>query len=61
MGERLYGVKWQNFKVVFVLQRTFTEPALRLATPHIINLDVDPSERKPFNYPFYVAAIVKPY
>ena len=51
MGETLYGVKWQNFKVVFVLQRTFTEPAQRLATPHIINLDVDPKERKPFNFP----------
>ena len=51
MGETMYGVKWQNFKVVFVLQRTFTEPAQRLATPHIVNLDVDPKERKPFNFP----------
>ncbi|MCB1496836.1 MAG: arylsulfatase [Bauldia sp.] len=52
MGERMYGVKWQNFKVVTVLQRTLTEPALQLATPHIINLDVDPKERKPFDYPY---------
>lgn len=51
MGERMYGVKWRNFKVVTVLQRTLTEPAQQLATPHIINLDVDPTERKPFNYP----------
>jgi arylsulfatase A-like enzyme len=58
MGERMYGVKWQNFKVVFVLQRTLTEPALRLATPHIINLDVDPSERKPFNYPYIHSWVV---
>ena len=51
MGETMYGVKWQNFKVVFVLQRTLSEPALHLATPHIVNLDVDPDERKPYNYP----------
>lgn len=51
MGERMYGVKWRNFKVVTVLQRTLTEPAQALATPHIINLDVDPAEREPFNYP----------
>jgi len=52
MGERMYGVKWRNFKVVTVLQRTLTEPAQTLATPHIINLDVDPTEREPFHYPY---------
>ena len=51
MGETLYGVKWQNFKVVFVLKRTFSDPEDKLATPHIINLDVDPNELKPYNYP----------
>jgi len=51
MGERMYGVKWRNFKVVTVLQRSLTEPAQTLATPHIINLDVDPAEREPFHYP----------
>jgi arylsulfatase len=51
MGERMYGVKWRNFKVVSVLQRTFTEPAQQLAIPYIINLDVDPQERGPYNYP----------
>ena len=51
MGETMYGVKWRNFKVVSVLQRTLAEPRERLATPHVINLDVDPSERKPYNYP----------
>ena len=51
MGERMYGVKWRNFKVVSVLQETFTEPAQQLAIPYIINLDVDPQERGPYNYP----------
>jgi len=52
MGKQMYGVKWHNFKVVLMLQKTLTEPALKLATPHIINLDVDPDERKPFDYPY---------
>ena len=51
MGETMYGVKWQNFKVVFVVKRTFADPELKLATPHLINLDVDPKEEKPYNYP----------
>ena len=51
MGERMYGVKWRNFKVVSVLQETFTQPARQLAIPYIINLDVDPQERGPYNYP----------
>ncbi|MHA1528634.1 MAG: arylsulfatase [Alphaproteobacteria bacterium] len=51
MGETMYGVKWQNFKVVFVLKRTFSDPEQRLATPHLVNLDVDPKERKPYNFP----------
>jgi len=37
MYETLYGVKWQNFKLVMGLQKTLTEPSLGLATPHIIN------------------------
>ncbi len=51
MGETLYGVKWKNFKVVFVLKRTLAEPELKLATPHIINLDTDPKEQQAYNYP----------
>ncbi|MGE6783531.1 sulfatase-like hydrolase/transferase [Ensifer adhaerens] len=52
MGDHMYGVKWRNFKMVSVLQRTLAEPALQLATPHIVNLDVDPKERKPYDYPY---------
>ena len=51
MGETMYGVKWHQFKMVMVLQRTLADPALKLATPHIVNLDVDPKERKAYNYP----------
>ncbi|MEZ6053974.1 MAG: arylsulfatase [Planctomycetaceae bacterium] len=51
MGEKMYGVKWHQFKMVMVLQRTLDAPALELATPHIVNLDVDPKERQAYNYP----------
>jgi arylsulfatase len=52
MNDTLYGVKWRNFKMVLVLQKTLSDPALHLATPHLVNLDVDPKERKPYDYPY---------
>ena len=52
MGDTLYGVKWRNFKMVTVLQKTLADPALHLATPHLINLDTDPKERKPYDFPY---------
>ena len=51
MGDKLYGVKWRNFKVVSVLREKFTDPVQELAVPYIINLDADPAERGPYNYP----------
>jgi arylsulfatase A-like enzyme len=51
MDNTLYGVKWQNFKMVTHLQKTLTDPSQKLMTPHIINLVVDPKERKPFDFP----------
>jgi arylsulfatase len=58
MNDTLYGVKWQNFKMVLVMQQTMTDPALRLATPHLVNLDVDPKERKPYDYPYVHSWVV---
>jgi arylsulfatase len=52
MGDTLYGVKWRNFKMVFYLQRTSVEPSQKLASPHIINLTVDPKERKAIDLPY---------
>jgi arylsulfatase A-like enzyme len=52
MGDTLYGVKWRNFKMVLVLQKTATDPGLHLATPHLVNLDTDPKERNPYDFPF---------
>jgi arylsulfatase A-like enzyme len=52
MGETLYGVKWRDFKLAFHTQKTLAEPAQKLATPYLINLIVDPKERKPFDFPY---------
>lgn len=52
LGSELYGVKWRNFKTVLVKQKTLTEPAVRLPNPHLINLDTDPKEREPLDYPY---------
>jgi hypothetical protein len=52
LGDELYGIKWQNFKVVLYEQKTLTDPALRLPNPHLINLDTDPKEREPVDYPY---------
>jgi uncharacterized protein DUF3302/sulfatase-like protein len=52
MGDTLYGVKWRNFKLVMYLQKTLTDPALKLPTLHIINLTVDPKERRALDVPY---------
>jgi arylsulfatase A-like enzyme len=58
MNDTLYGVKWHNFKMVLVEQKTLSDPALHLATPHLVNLDVDPKERKPYDYPYVHSWVV---
>jgi arylsulfatase len=45
----MYGVKWQNFKLVMVEQKYLTDPALPLGNPRIVNLVTDSKEREPFN------------
>ena len=45
----MYGVKWRNFKMALVQQKYFTDPALPLGFPHIVNLVTDPKEREPYN------------
>jgi len=68
LGSELYGVKWRNFKLVMVEQKTLTDPALPLPNPHLINLDTDPKEREPMDYPYlhtwvgvHVAKILQDY
>jgi len=49
VGERLHGVKWRNFKVLFIKQRYLFDGVLPLGYLHIINLITDPKEREPVN------------
>ncbi len=52
LGDDMYGIKWQNFKLVNYLQRGLSKPALFLPTPNIINLDRDPKEHRAFDLPY---------
>ncbi len=52
MGEKLYGVKWQNFKLALVTQKFSTDPVAKLSSPRIINLVTDPQEREPLDLPY---------
>lgn len=52
-GEKMYGVKWRNFKLVLVDQRYATDPALPLSNPRIVNLVTDPQEREPYHPVYY--------
>src|SRR5256885_4377901 len=68
LGNELYGVKWRNFKMVMVEQKTLTDAALSLPNPHFINLDTDPKEREPLDYPYlhtwagaHIAKILQDY
>jgi arylsulfatase len=36
-GETLYGVKWQNSKLVMYEQKVLTDPALKLPNPRSVN------------------------
>jgi len=44
-GDRLYGVKWQNWKAIFFQQKYMWDPVETLPTPHLFNLIEDPKER----------------
>ena len=49
VGERLHGVKWRHFKVLFVKQRYLYDDVPPAGSPHIVNLIADPKEREPVN------------
>jgi arylsulfatase len=52
MGQEMYGVKWQNFKLVLVAQKYLSDAPAKLATPHLINLTIDPQEREANSLPY---------
>ncbi len=46
-GPRLFGVKWRNFKLALVEQRSMFDPAPEYGFPNIRNLAWDPKETQP--------------
>ena len=52
MGPEMYGVKWRNFKLVFVAQRYMQDAAVKLPTPRLVNLATDPQEREAVSLPY---------
>ncbi len=52
MGSEMYGVKWRNFKLVLVAQKYTSDAPDRPASPHIINLTLDPHEREAISLPY---------
>ncbi|MBI4763655.1 MAG: arylsulfatase [Deltaproteobacteria bacterium] len=44
-GDKLYGIKWKDFKVAMVQQNNFWDPVQPYAVPRIYNLKTDPKER----------------
>lgn len=43
-GEKLYGAKWRNFKLLFVQQVDGLDPVLSLGVPRLYNLYTNPKE-----------------
>ena len=52
-ADQLYGIKWRNFKLALKQQKYLFDPALDLAFPAIINLDLDPKEREKYSRYFH--------
>jgi arylsulfatase A-like enzyme len=50
VGERMHGVKWQNFKFLVVQQRYFYDPVPPLGFVRLVNVITDPKEREPVNH-----------
>ena len=57
MTDILYGVKWRNFKMAFYHQKYLSDPALKLPTPALINLTVDPKEEKAIDQPYCIPGL----
>lgn len=51
-GAKIYGVKWQNWKVLFSELDTIFSPTQNYDTPKIYNLLNDPGERESVLFPY---------
>ncbi|MEE8156305.1 MAG: arylsulfatase [Phycisphaerales bacterium] len=51
-GDKVYGVKWQNWKVMFKELDTIFSPTMTFDTPRIYNLLIDPGETLNVLFPY---------
>lgn len=51
MGEEIFGVKWQNWKVNFKEQDSWDAPMVTYTMPRVYNLLLDPQERNNILFP----------
>ncbi len=52
MGDQIFGVKWQNWKVLFKENATIFSPTEAFDTPRVYNLLNDPHERDNVLFPY---------
>ncbi len=51
-GADIYGVKWENWKVLFSENETIFSPTMKSDTPRVYNLLNDPGERENVLFPY---------
>lgn len=52
MGEQIFGVKWQDWKVLFKENESVFSPTISNDTPRVYNLLNDPGERDNVLFPY---------
>ena len=60
VGNEIYGVKWQNWKMMFKELATGTSPVEQWSIPRLINLNLDPKEEHALSYGAQFAWVVQP-
>ena len=60
VGNEIYGVKWQNWKMMFKELETGTSEVKQFSIPRLINLNLDPREEHALSYGAQHAWIVQP-
>jgi arylsulfatase A-like enzyme len=60
VGNEIYGVKWQNWKMMFKELATGTGPVEQWSIPRLFNLNLDPKEEHALSYGAQYAWVVQP-
>ena len=60
VGNEIYGVKWQNWKMMLKELATGTGPVEQWSIPRFFNLNLDPKEAHALSYRAQYAWVVQP-